>query len=409
VSYTKQGPFVNDTTPALNATRMNAIDQGIYDAHIGAESISVVAHGAQPDSGINASAAFASAISEAEDRVGTTDGMVPVFVPGGTYWIGSTITVPQGVVLYGPDYSVSALAVLSHQFNGNLINITGSSASLRNLYLDQGGAYTGAAINHTAGAISGFLQFDRIVITDAVTTRGWERDVVINGTGSSIGSRSIFFNNCQFFSGSTAGETVVLDKVVHVFFSNCEVIQVHPTTIGGIRIEDNFSEDVFFSNFSCDGSFYSEATQLAYHGRVRSGRTITFGTGSERNVLTGSVDEATVVNNGASTNIVGTHTAINTQSGTTYTLVRTDASHVVRCTSGSAVTLTVPLNATVAFPIGTSIEVRQAGAGQVTVSPTGGVTLNSESSMRKTAAQHRSVSLVKVGTDTWDLDGSLAA
>jgi hypothetical protein len=100
---------------------------------------------------------------------------------------------------------------------------------------------------------------------------------------------------------------------------------------------------------------------------------------------------------------------INTQSGTSYTLVLADAGALVRCTSGSAVTVTVPLNATVAYPVGTSIEIRQAGAGQVTVSPTGGVTLNSESAMRKTAAQHRSVSLVKVATDTWDLDGSLAA
>jgi hypothetical protein len=102
--------------------------------------------------------------------------------------------------------------------------------------------------------------------------------------------------------------------------------------------------------------------------------------------------------------------ALNTQSGTSYTLVLSDGQGtLVRCTSGSAVTVTVPLNATVAFPVGTVIEVRQAGAGQVTISPTGGVTLNSEGTMRKTAAQHRSVSLIKVATDTWDLDGALAS
>jgi hypothetical protein len=33
LAYTKQGPFVNETPPALNATRANAMDQGIYDAH----------------------------------------------------------------------------------------------------------------------------------------------------------------------------------------------------------------------------------------------------------------------------------------------------------------------------------------------------------------------------------------
>jgi hypothetical protein len=100
---------------------------------------------------------------------------------------------------------------------------------------------------------------------------------------------------------------------------------------------------------------------------------------------------------------------LNSQSGTTYTLVLTDAGKMIRCTNASAVTVTVPLNSSVAFPTGTVIEVRQAGAGQVTISPTGGVTLNSESSMRKTAAQYRGVSLIKVATDTWDLDGSLVA
>jgi hypothetical protein len=100
---------------------------------------------------------------------------------------------------------------------------------------------------------------------------------------------------------------------------------------------------------------------------------------------------------------------VNTQSGTSYTLALADTGAIVRCTSGSAVTVTVPANSTAAFAVGTSIEIRQSGAGQVTLSPAGGVTLNSESSMRKTAAQHRSVSLVKVATDMWDLDGSLAA
>lgn len=38
MAYTKQGPFVNGGPPAINATRINAMDQGIYDAHQGAWS-----------------------------------------------------------------------------------------------------------------------------------------------------------------------------------------------------------------------------------------------------------------------------------------------------------------------------------------------------------------------------------
>ena len=44
-------------------------------------------------------------------------------------------------------------------------------------------------------------------------------------------------------------------------------------------------------------------------------------------------------------------------------------------TNGSANTLTIPLNATAAFPIGTEIDVIMGGAGVTTVAITGGVLL----------------------------------
>ncbi len=99
---------------------------------------------------------------------------------------------------------------------------------------------------------------------------------------------------------------------------------------------------------------------------------------------------------------------INPQAGS-YTLILGDAGRVVRITSASAHNLTVPANATVAFPIGTIIEIRQAGAGQTTIVPATGVTINSEGGMRRIATQFRSVTLLKVASDTWDLDGSLVA
>lgn len=100
--------------------------------------------------------------------------------------------------------------------------------------------------------------------------------------------------------------------------------------------------------------------------------------------------------------------AINTQAGA-YTLVLADAGKAIRCTSASAVAVTVPANSTVPFAVGTVIEVRQAGVGQISIAAAGGVTVNSEASMLKVAAQHRGVTLVKVATDTWDLDGALVA
>lgn len=93
--------------------------------------------------------------------------------------------------------------------------------------------------------------------------------------------------------------------------------------------------------------------------------------------------------------------SINSQSGTTYTLVLSDANNLVRCNNASAITVTVPTNASVAFPVPTVISIEQQGAGIVTASPGGGVTINSTA--RKTWGQNSVIQLIKVGTDTWNV------
>lgn len=97
-----------------------------------------------------------------------------------------------------------------------------------------------------------------------------------------------------------------------------------------------------------------------------------------------------------------------TEANANRTLVLSDDSKYIRMTNAAANTVTVPLNATVAFPVGTQISVMQAGAGQTTITPIGGVTLNSTPTL-KTRAQYSALSLIKVATDTWDVVGDLAA
>src|SRR5690242_10244351 len=67
---------------------------------------------------------------------------------------------------------------------------------------------------------------------------------------------------------------------------------------------------------------------------------------------------------------------INSQTGTSYTLVLTDAGKDVKCTNASDITLTVPPNSSVAFPVGTWLLFSQGGAGTVTATAGFGVTLN---------------------------------
>lgn len=98
---------------------------------------------------------------------------------------------------------------------------------------------------------------------------------------------------------------------------------------------------------------------------------------------------------------------INAQTITTYNLVLTDAHKTVTLTNGSAIDARIPLNSGTAFPIGTRIELIQGGAGQVTVAPTGGVTLNSSGGKTKLAAQYAVATILKVATDTWYLFGDI--
>jgi hypothetical protein len=72
----------------------------------------------------------------------------------------------------------------------------------------------------------------------------------------------------------------------------------------------------------------------------------------------------------------------------------------------SANTLTVPLNSSVVFPIGTVINIECIGAGKTTVVATSGVTIISKGSYLGITVLG-DASLHKLGTDTWKLIGSL--
>lgn len=101
--------------------------------------------------------------------------------------------------------------------------------------------------------------------------------------------------------------------------------------------------------------------------------------------------------------------AINNQAGTTYTFDTADArGRVTRFTAATAIAATVPTNAAVSIAVGSVITMRQVGDGQVTVSPSGGVTINIPNGfVAKTARKGSVLMLHKVATNEWDLTGDL--
>ena len=106
-------------------------------------------------------------------------------------------------------------------------------------------------------------------------------------------------------------------------------------------------------------------------------------------------------------NVSGAGILANAQTGTTYTLVIGDAGKLVTLSNAAAVTLTIPANASVAFPIGTIVDLLQLGAGQVTVAITTD-TLNSSNSKTKLIGQYAAAGLVKTAATVWVLFGNIA-
>jgi hypothetical protein len=98
-----------------------------------------------------------------------------------------------------------------------------------------------------------------------------------------------------------------------------------------------------------------------------------------------------------------------TQKTASYTLSTLNhRDDLIEMGSASALTLTIPLNATIAYPVGTSIDILQTGAGQVTIAGTAGVTVNATPGL-KLRTQWSSCTLFKRAENTWVVYGDLTA
>lgn len=110
--------------------------------------------------------------------------------------------------------------------------------------------------------------------------------------------------------------------------------------------------------------------------------------------------------------IIGTDVAtvtrtIRANTGTTDTLVLADAGNVVTSSNASAQTVTIPPNSSVAYPVGTQIDIVNKGAGVTSVAGGTGVTLNGVSTGTGAInAQYNAVTIIKDATNTWFMVGA---
>jgi len=101
----------------------------------------------------------------------------------------------------------------------------------------------------------------------------------------------------------------------------------------------------------------------------------------------------------------------------TFTLASGDFSDDIRdaiivMTNGSAATATVPANATLAIPVGTTLVFHRQGAGALTIAGATGVTLQGNGGSVSAGScdvqtQYAQASAIKIATDTWLIGGDI--
>lgn len=302
----------------------------------------------------------------------------------------------------------------AHTFKGNNtgagaapldLTATQLTAELNNFVGDSGAGGTKGLVPAPAAGDAAALKFLKADGNWAVPAGAGD---VSSNTGVSVDSEIALFNSTTGKQIKRATGTGVCHATSGVFsVSNVllasEVTGTLPVGNGGTGVTTSTNHGVLLGQ----GASNIAATAVGASNTVLHGNT-----GADPTYSAVDLNSADVVNVLPIAKVGGGMTK-NDIAGTSYTFVLGDGANagsntIVRSASGSATTFTIPTNASVAFPIGDTINLAQIGAGKLTIAPAGGVTLNSYPSGSLSAAgQFVGLMLHKSGTNTWELYGNL--
>lgn len=142
-----------------------------------------------------------------------------------------------------------------------------------------------------------------------------------------------------------------------------------------------------------DGALQTGTSAGLWQDASDTGTSLTFDNASVKALVTGA------------TGATG-YTAVPTQTGTTYTLAKSDVNDLLMFTNVSAITITVPTDATAGWVVGERVDILQKGAGQITVNGSAGVSILT-SGLAKTRELYSAATLVYLGSNEWLMQGDL--
>jgi hypothetical protein len=92
-----------------------------------------------------------------------------------------------------------------------------------------------------------------------------------------------------------------------------------------------------------------------------------------------------------------------------YTLALADAGKLITVNSSSAVTVTIPTNGSVAFPVGTNVALAALGTGVVDIAGASGVTIRSTAGTAPDLSkQYAGAQCWKIAADEWLIIGNVS-
>jgi len=213
--------------------------------------------------------------------------------------------------------------------------------------------------------------------------------VKVIGSGAN-GTSQLIFGTAGASGDSTATERARITPTGSLLIGT-------QTDLGsGYKLQVNGSISMAYANF------------FNFKGSSGAGDVLVDNSGSSLRV-TGAVQLSNAVTFNSTALVQGlltNYNVYNTQTSS-YTLVLSDASKIIEMNVGSANTVTIPTNASVAFPIGTEITVMQYGAGVTSIAVASGVTIVSKDSAYTIANRYTGLTLIKRATNEWYIIGNI--
>lgn len=252
----------------------------------------------------------------------------------------------------------------------------------------------GGKLSLTGGTLTGSLIAPNLVSNSSLVARGTatEGGQLVLGYGGGVATAIVGETNSTWNIDVTSGNALRffrkdVDGVSRTAFQIEETGDVgfqRPVTgitkaMVGLGNVDNTAD--------ADKTI-STATQTALDGKAASSHT------HEISDINGLQD---ALNTSGGIQQIETKTA-------NYAFVLTDSGKIIQMNAASARSFTIPTNALVAFPIGSSIDLMRYGTGAVSIAASAGANLRA-SAGTSLRAQYSMATIIKIGTNEWVITG----